>query len=108
MNELITVINETAILDQKMIDSLLLLESRIKELKDIEEQYKQVLKEEMEKKKVLKLTDEISGLTISYIEGQTNLEKFNKEKFRSENPDMYDKYVTMNGKKAAYITFRIK
>jgi hypothetical protein len=36
------------------------------------------------------------------------LEKFNKDKFQEENPDMYDKYVTMDGKRAAYITIRTK
>ena len=35
-------------------------------------------------------------------------EKFNKEKFQEENPVLYDKYVTMDGKKSAYITIRIK
>ena len=62
----------------------------------------------MEKKGIIKLADEIRGLSITYIPEQNNLEKFNKEKFQEEHPDLYDEYVTMDGKKSAYITIRVK
>ena len=108
MNELITVIEDKAILDTDMVNSLILVEKQIKELKDIQETYKKAIKEAMEEKNVIKVSDEINGLFINYISAQTNLEKFNKEKFQEENPELYDKYVTMNGKKSAYITVKIK
>ena len=84
------------------------IEKKIKELKTIQDGYKKTIKEAMEAKGVIKIADEITGLSISYIAEQTNLEKFNKEKFQEENPDLYDKYVTMDGKKSAYITIRTK
>lgn len=108
MNELITIKNEKAILDTKMVDDLILIEKQIKELKEIQDTYKKAIKEAMEEKNVIKLLDEISGLTITYISAQNNLEKFNKEKFQEENPELYDQYVTMDGKKSAYITVKIK
>ena len=108
MNDLIKIENDTAILENKMVLDLISVEQKIKELKKVQETYKEQIKKAMEDKGVIKLTDEIRGLTVSYIAEQNNLEKFNKDKFQEENPDIYDKYVTMDGKKSAYITIRIK
>ncbi len=108
MKDLITIVNDEPILESKMVQDLITIEKSIKELKEMEDKCKKAIKEAMEKKGIIKVTDEISGLSISYIAAQTNLEKFNKDKFQEENPDLYDKYVTMDGKKAAYITIRTK
>lgn len=108
MNELIKVENDTAILESKMVEDLITVELQIKELKKIQDAYKETIRKAMEEKGVIKLADETTGLTISYIAAQNNLEKFNKDKFQEENPDIYDKYVTMDGKKSAYITVRVK
>ncbi len=108
MNELITIVNEKALLDSEMVQSLILVEKQIKELKEIQDTYKKAIKEAMEAKNIIKLLDEITGLSITYISAQNNLEKFNKEKFQEEHPDLYDQYVTMDGKKSAYITVKIK
>ena len=62
----------------------------------------------MEDKGVIKIVDEITGLVITYIEAKENLEKFNQAKFREEHPDLFDEYVTLDGKKSAYITIKIK
>ncbi len=108
MNELITIVDEKPILATSMVLDLINLQVRMKELKDEEENYKKIIKESMEQKGIIKLTDEINGLSITYIPEQNNLEKFNKEKFQEENPDMYDKYVSMDGKRTAYINIRTK
>ena len=108
MNELITIVNDKALLDSEMVQSLILVEKQIKELKEIQDTYKKTIKEAMEAKNIIKLLDEITGLSITYISAQNNLEKFNKEKFQEENPELYDQYVTMDGKKSAYITVKIK
>lgn len=108
MNELITVVEDKAILDTKMVEDLIFVEKQIKELKEIQDTYKKAIKEAMEQKNIIKLLDEIAGLSITYIPAQNNLEKFNKEKFQEENPELYDQYVTMDGKKTAYITVKIK
>jgi len=62
----------------------------------------------MEEKNILKISDDITGLTISYIEAKENLEKFNQSKFKEDYPDLYDQYVTLDGKKSAYITIKLK
>jgi hypothetical protein len=108
MKDLIVIENNKPILASRMVDNLIDIEKKIKELKAIQDGYKKTIKEAMEAKGVIKIADEITGLSISYIAEQTNLEKFNKEKFQEENPDLYDKYVTMDGKKSAYITIRTK
>ena len=108
MNELITVVNEKPILDSSMVVNLIDIQNKMKELKELEDNCKKAIKEAMEEKGIIKLLDDISGLSITYIPAQNNLEKFNKEKFQEENPDLYDKYVTMDGKRASYITIRTK
>lgn len=108
MKDLIRIENDTAILENKMVQDLITVEQKIKELKKIQDTYKETIRKAMEEKNLIKLADETTGLTISYIAAQNNLEKFNKDKFQEENPDLYDKYVTMDGKKSAYITVRIK
>ena len=106
MNELITIVNDKALLDSEMVQSLILVEKQIKELKEIQDTYKKTIKEAMEAKNIIKLLDEITGLSITYISAQNNLEKFNKEKFQEENPELYDQYVTMDGKKSEEFLYR--
>lgn len=108
MNELITIVDDKPILESGMVLDLIEVQNKMKELKTIEDTYKKAIKEAMEKKGIIKLADEIRGLSITYIPEQNNLEKFNKEKFQEEHPDLYDEYVTMDGKKSAYITIRVK
>ena len=48
----------------------------------------------------------VTGLSISYVAAQENLEKFNKTRLRDNYPDIYDECIDMNGKRAAYITIR--
>ena len=106
MNELIVIKDDKAILKSEMVRNILDIESKINELTDIYNLYKKSIQEEMEKKNIIKITDETSGLSISYIAAQDNLEKFNKTRLRELYPDIYDECVDMNGKRAAYITIR--
>lgn len=108
MNNLITLENDKAILKEEVIAQVIEIEDKIKELKKIQDEYKKAIMSAMEEKGLLKLTDEITGLSITYIEAKDNLEKFNAEKLREDHPELYDEYVTMDGKKSAYITIRIK
>ena len=107
MNELIRIENDKAILKQEMIANILDIETKIKELTDVYDTYKKMIQEEMEKRNVIKIVDEITGLSISYVAAQENLEKFNKTKLRNNYPDIYDECIDMNGKRAAYITIII-
>ena len=106
MNELRRIENDKAILKEEMIANILDIESKIKELTDVYDTYKKMIQEEMEKKNVIKIVDEITGLSISYVAAQENLEKFNKTRLRDNYPDIYDECIDMNGKRAAYITIR--
>lgn len=106
MNELIRIENDKAILKEEMIANILNIESKIKELTDVYDTYKKMIQEEMEKRNVIKIVDEITGLSISYVAAQENLEKFNKTRLRDNYPDIYDECIDMNGKRAAYITIR--
>lgn len=106
MNELIRIENDKAILKEEMIANILDIESKIKELTDVYDTYKKMIQEEMEKRNVIKIVDEITGLSISYVAAQENLEKFNKTRLRDNYPDIYDECIDMNGERAAYITIR--
>ena len=106
MNELIRIENDKAILKEEMIANILDIESKIKELTDVYDTYKKMIQEEMEKRNVIKIVDEITGLSISYVAAQENLEKFNKTRLRDNYPDIYDECIDMNGKRTAYITIR--
>ena len=108
MNNLITIENEKPILKEDMVLKVIEIEDKIKQLKNIQDEYKKQIMSAMEEKGVIKILDDISGLSITYIEAKENLEKFNQVKFREEHPDLFDEYVTLDGKKSAYITIKIK
>ncbi len=108
MNNLITIENEKPILKEDMVLKVIEIEDKIKQLKNIQDEYKKQIMGAMEEKGVIKILDDVSGLSITYIEAKENLEKFNQTKFREEHPDLFDEYVTLDGKKSAYITIKIK
>ena len=108
MNNLIRIENDKPILKDDMVLKVIEIEDKIKQLKTIQDAYKEQIRTAMEEKGVIKILDDITGLSITYIEAKENLEKFNQAKFREEHPDLFDEYVTLDGKKSAYITIKIK
>ena len=108
MNNLIRIENDKPILKDDMVLKVIEIEDKIKQLKTIQDAYKEQIRTAMEEKGVIKSQDDITGLSITYIEAKENLEKFNQAKFREEHPDLFDEYVTLDGKKSAYITIKIK
>lgn len=108
MNNLIVIDSDKPILHEDMVAKVIEVEDKIKYLKAIQDDYKKAILSAMEKKNILKISDDITGLTISYIEAKENLEKFNQSKFKEDYPDLYDQYVTLDGKKSAYITIKLK
>ncbi len=108
MNKLIRFQDDVAMLDQEFVLKIIGVEEKIKELKEIQDEYKKELMRAMSEKGIVKLVDDITGMSITYIEAKDNLEKFHQQEFRNDHPDLYDEYVTMDGKKTAYITIRIK
>ena len=108
MNNLIRIENDKPILKDDMVLKVIEIEDKIKQLKTIQDAYKEQIRTAMEEKGVIKIQDDITGLSITYIEAKENLEKFNQAKFREDHPDLFDEYVTLDGKKSAYITIKIK
>ena len=108
MNNLIRIENDKPILKDDMVLKVIEIEDKIKQLKTIQDAYKEQIRTAMEEKGVIKILDDTTGLSITYIEAKENLEKFNQAKFREDHPDLFDEYVTLDGKKSAYITIKIK
>lgn len=94
MNELITRENGIAILDGKTSDMIANFERQIKALKEKEEALKEAIKNEMETKGIIKITDDFNGLSITLVEA-TERETFDSKQLRADNPDLYDRYIKM-------------
>ena len=58
MKDLIVIENDTPILESGMVDNLIDIEKRIKEIKTIQDGYKKAIKEAMEDKGIIKIADE--------------------------------------------------
>ena len=63
--------------------------NKLKELQEAEKTLKEELLEEMKRRGLVKI--DTAKVTVTYV-GETKSEKFDKKKFRDENPDLYDKY----------------
>lgn len=106
MNELIRMQNGTSLLDIETSNKIASFEKLIKELKEQEEALKEAIKAEMEAKGLLKVEDEINGITISYV-AETMRESFDSKKFKAENPDVYDEYIRFSPVKSS-IRIKVK
>lgn len=98
MNGLIKVENGLCILDAEISSALAEFERIAKEVKKEEDELKEKILAEMEQKGILKVDTE--DLTISYI-APTNRETFDSKRFRADNPDTYDEYVSISPVKAS-------
>lgn len=108
MDNLIIYEKGEPMLNLEVANNILAIEKKMRELKEIQDENKRLLKDAMLEKGILKIQNEILGLSVTLVEEQTNLEKFDKAGFKKENPDLYDKYISFTGKKQAYITIRTK
>ncbi len=106
MGKIIRVENGVSILDTEVSKKIAEFEKKLKALKEQEEELKQAILEEMEKQGIVKLEDEINGLSINYI-APTYRESFDGKKFRDEHPDMYDDYIRMTSVKSS-IRIKVK
>jgi len=104
MNELITIENGSAVLDAEAVRKIADFENTMKTLKQAEDKLKKEILGEMEEKNIIKIENET--MTISYI-GATGRETFNSKKFRADNPDLYDEYVTISPVKSS-IRIKVK
>ena len=96
----------TYMLDLIDEEAMIALQDKIKELTALESEVKAQIKKEMETKGIQRLIS--NKIAIYFNPAQENLERFDKDKFKEENPDLYDEYVKMDGKRSAYITIKRK
>lgn len=94
-SELIKMVDNTPVLYDTAINNIKQIESKIKELKTLQDEYKARLIEEMKAKGLKGLKDETNGITITYVYPTTK-ETFNTKKFKEENASLYDEYVTFS------------
>lgn len=87
-------------------DLIIAFEEAIKTYKAQEDELKNAIKVAMEQRGLK--TVKYKNLTISYVGEVKDAEKFNSKKFREENEEIYNKYVTFDGFKSAYVKIAIK
>lgn len=98
MSELISIVEDRALLSPEVASKIAKCERQIKEIKDAEESLREAILTEMESKGIKKI--ETEEMTITY-KAPYDKEKFDGKQFRAEHPDMYDSYVTMSTCKAS-------
>lgn len=91
--DLITIKDETAILDRETATKIAEFERMAKELKAKEDKLKKAILKEMESKQLIKL--DTDNLTITYIV-PTERESLDSKTLREELPDIYDAYVKIS------------
>jgi hypothetical protein len=95
MTEIIRMENGISVLDARASGKIAEFERQLKAIKEQEEKLKKAILEEMESKGIIKVEDEISGISITYV-AESYRETFDSKKFRADNPDMYDDYIRMS------------
>lgn len=98
MNELIRIDGNTAILDIEVSRGLAEFERKIKELKEKEDAIKESILAEMTAKDIKKI--ETDDIIITKIDA-TDRETFDSKRFKTDNPDLYDTYVSFSPVKAS-------
>lgn len=91
--DLITIKDETAILDRETATKIAEFEQMAKEIKAKEDELKKAILKEMESKQLIKL--DTDNLTITYI-APTERESLDSKTLREELPDIYDAYVKIS------------
>lgn len=91
MNEIVIKEGNQIFLTEDVKTMLVDFERQAKEIKKKEDEIKKAVLQAMQENSIKKF--ESDELTITYVEGQ-NREYFDQKAFKSENPDLYDGYVS--------------
>ena len=102
MNNLIKI--ENGQLAVETIDFIRTLETQMKDLKKKYDEFKAELLNAMESNEIKKFESE--SLTITYVEARED-EKFDKDKFKEDMPELYDEYVKFSKVKSS-IRIKVK
>lgn len=103
-DELIILDNGEYILSPEKAEYLVAVENLIRNLKVEEEEIKQKILEEMERKNIIKV--DTPELSISYMP-RSERESFDSKKLRADNPDLYDEYIKFSPVKSS-VRVRVK
>ncbi len=91
--ELIVLNNEEYSLNEFIAKDLVALETEAKRIKELQDNYKKAILEEMEAKQIIKI--DTPEVLINYI-ASTDRETFDSKAFKEEHQDLYDEYVKMS------------
>lgn len=98
MSNLISVKNDSVILNEEASKKIAEFERMAKLIETEEKKLKKAILTEMEEKGIIKVESE--EMTITYI-APTDRERFDSKKFRAENAELYDKYISMSSVSAS-------
>lgn len=96
--------NENNLINKEVVKNIVAIEKELKTIQDKEKELKKVLLEGMKKRGLKKI--DTPELTLTYIE-PSDRGKFNANKLREDNPDLYDEYITISKVKES-IRIKIK
>ncbi len=85
-------------LDKSVSNKIAEFERQIKAIKEKEDELKQAILEEMEKKNIIKIDTE--DLLISYV-APTTRETLDSKTFKNDMPEIYDEYVKITPVKSS-------
>ena len=104
MNELVKLENGEFGLVKDAVDTIISIETEIKKLKEMQDNYKEVILKGMEENDILKI--DIPELTITR-KAATTRETLDTKQLRADMPEIYDEYVKITDVKGS-ITIKVK
>lgn len=100
MTDLITVENGTGLLNAEIAEKIAYFERKIKEIKEVEDNLRAGILEEMEAKGIKKI--ETEDFTITYKDSYEK-EQFQTKQLRVDDPDLYDRYIKLTSVKSSIV-----
>ncbi len=105
MNNLITIKDSEAYLENETSNILIDLDRKIKDLTDLRDTIRNQIKNEMEDKGIKKAISQDGKYMATFTPEDKFVQTFDKTTFRKENPDMFDKYIIFTTR-ASFVSFR--
>jgi hypothetical protein len=101
---MISIVGGAAVIEPEVAERIARFEREAKAIKKAQDELKAAILAEMEDKGLIKV--ETDAVAITYVAG-SDRETFDSKRFRADNPDMYDDYVTMKPVKPS-VRIRVK
>lgn len=104
MNDLIVLENGEYILEKDAVKTIITIEKEIKNLKEMQDNYKEILLKAMEENEIIKL--ETPELSITR-KAPTTREGLDSKSLKADMPEIYDEYVRISEVKGS-VTIKVK